>query len=133
MAKSVIRVVAAVIERNGRYLLTQRKAQAIFPLLWEFPGGRVEKGETEIDALMREVRGRIGVGVEVCAKLGEHLHEYDGYDVYMMMFSCSLPEGAEPEPLSVNEIRWVGSDEFEKYEFPPADQHSMSKLLGLAN
>jgi 8-oxo-dGTP diphosphatase len=133
MAKRVIRVVAAVIERDGRYLLTQRKPQAVFPLLWEFPGGRVERGETEIDALMREVRGRIGVGVEVAAKLGEHLHEYDQYDVYLMMFECTLPKGASPKPLTVNEIRWVTSDELCKYEFPPADQQSMSKLLGLAN
>ena len=76
MGKEVIRVVAAVIEHEGRYLITQRQANAVLPLLWEFPGGRVEPGEDEAVALKREVRGRIGVDVVVGAKLGEHLHEY---------------------------------------------------------
>ena len=60
MGKDVIRVVAAVIEREGRYLITQRNAGAVLPLLWEFPGGRVESNESEEDALKREVKMRIG-------------------------------------------------------------------------
>ena len=55
-----IRVVAAVIENGGRYLITQRRPTAVLPLLWEFPGGRVEAGETDQDALQREVRHRLG-------------------------------------------------------------------------
>ena len=74
MGKEVIRVVAAVIEHEGRYLITQRNANAVLPLLWEFPGGRVEPDENETSCLVREVRGRIGVDVIVGAKLGEHLH-----------------------------------------------------------
>jgi len=53
-----IRVVAAVIEREGRYLITQRRPTAVLPLLWEFPGGRVEESETDAAALKREVRQR---------------------------------------------------------------------------
>ena len=60
-AHKTIRVVAAVIERGGHYLITQRRATAVLPLSWEFPGGRVEDGETDHDALRREVRHRIGV------------------------------------------------------------------------
>ncbi len=133
MGKEVIRVVAAVIERAGRYLLTQRSEEAVFPLLWEFPGGRIEPGETETDALVREVRHRIGVDVEVSEKLGENVHEYDSYDVLLTMFACVLPDDAEPTARSVKEVRWVPSDEFSKYEFPPADQLSMNQLLGLTN
>ena len=59
-----IRVVAAVIERDGRYLITQRRSSAVLPLMWEFPGGRVEAGETDSDALRREVLHRLGVEIE---------------------------------------------------------------------
>ena len=131
MAKEVIRVVAAVIERDGRYLITQRNAGAVLPLLWEFPGGRVEPDETENDALAREVKQRIGVDVQVVEKIGEHHHEYAHYDVHMMMFKCTIPDEAHPYPATVNDLRWVTSREFLDYDFPPADEKTMSKLLGL--
>ena len=60
MPGRTIRVVAAVIERDGRYLITQRRPTAVLPLLWEFPGGRVEAGETDTHALKREVLHRLG-------------------------------------------------------------------------
>ena len=60
-----IRVVAAVLERDGRYLITQRRSSAVLPLLWEFPGGRVEEGETDAHALKREVSHRLGAEIEV--------------------------------------------------------------------
>jgi len=129
MAKDVIRVVAAVIERDGRYLITQRNASAVLPLLWEFPGGRVESTETDEDALVREVRGRIGVEVIVGGKLGEHVHEYASYEVHLTMYSCTLPPGATPYPAMVNDLRWVTSREFLDYDFPPADEKTMNKLL----
>ena len=131
MAKEVIRVVAAVIEHAGRYLITQRNANAVLPLLWEFPGGRVEPGESETAALLREVKGRIGVEVVIGAKLGEHVHDYTTYRVQLTMYSCQLPAEARPYPATVADLRWVTSREFLDYEFPPADERTMSKLLGL--
>lgn len=131
MSKEVIRVVAAVIEHDGRYLITQRNANAVLPLLWEFPGGRVEIEESEVSALLREVRGRIGVDVVAGAKLGEHLHDYTGYQVHLTMYSCQLPVEARPYPATVADLRWVTSREFLDYDFPPADEKTMSKLLGL--
>jgi 8-oxo-dGTP diphosphatase len=131
MAKEVIRVVAAVIEHDGRYLITQRNANAVLPLLWEFPGGRVEADEDEDEALIREVKGRIGVEVVVGAKLGEHVHDYTTYQVQLTMYSCRLPAEARPYPATVADLRWVMSREFLDYEFPPADERTMSKLLGL--
>lgn len=131
MGKDVIRVVAAVIEQDGLYLITQRNAAAVLPLLWEFPGGRVEPDETAEQALTREVRGRIGVGVTVGEKLGEHHHSYQRYDVHMTMFACTLEEGRQPRPVTVNDLRWVPSSELRHYEFPPADEKTMDKLLGL--
>ncbi|MGE0548695.1 MAG: (deoxy)nucleoside triphosphate pyrophosphohydrolase [Kofleriaceae bacterium] len=131
MGKEVIRVVAAVIEYDGRYLITQRNSNAVLPGLWEFPGGRIEPGEAETEALLREVMGRIGVEVVVGAKLGEHLHEYTTYQVHLTMYSCKLPAEARPYPATVADLRWVTSREFLDYDFPPADEKTMSKLLGL--
>lgn len=131
MGKEVIRVVAAVIEHEGRYLITQRNANAVLPLLWEFPGGRLEPGESETTCLLREVRGRIGVEVVVGHKLGEHVHEYSNYTVNLTMYSCKLPAEARPYPATVADLRWVTSREFLDYDFPPADEKTMSKLLGL--
>lgn len=131
MSKAVIRVVAAVIEHDGRYLITQRNATAVLPLLWEFPGGKVEAGETDEAALLREVRHRIGVEVVVGATIGEHAHEYAHYDIRMVMIGCKLVDGAVPYPATVADLRWVTSREFLDYEFPPADETTLSKLLGL--
>ena len=133
MGKELIQVVAAVIERDGHYLLTQRKKEAVLPLLWEFPGGRVEPGETDSAALRREVRERIGLDVMIFEQLGEHVHSYDAYEVHMSLFACSLPAGGEPRAVGVQQFRWVLSEELGNYEFPPADQASMSRLLGLGH
>ena len=63
--KPHIRVVAAEIERDGHYLITQRNPHAVLPLLWEFPGGRVEMGESDAQALARELHEGMGIEVEV--------------------------------------------------------------------
>jgi 8-oxo-dGTP diphosphatase len=131
MANRVLRIVAAVVEREGKYLITQRRDGAVLPGLWEFPGGRVEEGESDEAALVREVRGRIDVEVTVGDRVGERHHAYDGYDVHLTLFACRLPEGAEPRAASVKDVRWVGSAEFGEYTFPPADQATMDQLLDI--
>ena len=129
MGDKEIRVVAAVIARDGRYLITQRRDEAVLPGLWEFPGGRIEAGEDDAQALAREVRARVGVDLEVSGKLAERRHDYDRYSVTLALYSCRLPEGAEPQALHVRDVRWVTSAEFASYPFPPADQATMDLLL----
>ena len=124
-----IRVVAAIIEHGGRYLVTQRRPSAVLPLLWEFPGGRVEDGEGDRDALRREVLHRIGVGVEPGKLVSFVSHPYERYVVDLYLYECQLLEG-EPSPVNVNDFRWVTSAEFDQLHFTPADEASMSKLLG---
>ena len=131
MANREIRVVAAVIERQGKYLITQRREEAVLPLLWEFPGGRVNDAETDEAALRREIRERVGVDVEVGDRVAERHHEYDGYEVTLCLYTCKLPDSAEPKPVRVREVKWVGSGEFSSYPFPPADQKTMDQLLGV--
>ncbi len=127
---STIRVVAAVIARDGRYLVTQRRPTAVLPLLWEFPGGKVEGTETDGDALKREVRHRVGVEIEPGAPFNTVRHEYEHYTVELHLFECRITRG-EPQALNVHQFRWVASDEFDRLPFTPADEASMSKLLGL--
>ena len=81
-----IRVVAAVIERDGRYLITQRRPTAVLPLLWEFPGGRVEEGESDSEALRRELRHRLDVDIEVGALISFLTHTYETYAVDLHLY-----------------------------------------------
>jgi 8-oxo-dGTP diphosphatase len=125
-----IRVVAAVIEREGSYLITQRRPAAVLPLLWEFPGGRVEEGETDAAALKREVRHRLGVDIEVGQLISFVSHPYEKYVVDLYLYECHIT-GGEPAPLAVHAFKWVTSAEFDQHPFTPADEASMNKLLGL--
>ena len=126
----LIRLVAAVIERDGRYLITQRRPTAVLPGLWEFPGGRVEEGESDEQALKRELRERLGTEVQVKTRMAHRVHQYDGYSVDLNLYQAVINPGQEPQPLRVAEVRWVPSNEFEKYPFPAADQPTTDLLLG---
>lgn len=129
MSKRTIRVVAAVIEVEGRYLVTQRRASAVLPNLWEFPGGRVEAGETDADALARELAGRLDVQVSVGQMISYVGHPYEHYTVDLYLYECRLLHSA-PRVVGVQDFRWIRSDEFDQYEFAPADDASMAQLLG---
>lgn len=126
-----IRVVAAVIEQDGLYLVTQRRPTAVLPLLWEFPGGKVEAGESDLQALGREVRHRVGVEIEPGAQISSVEHAYEHYTVELHLYACRVLRG-EPRAVNVHQFRWVASDDFDELPFTPADEASMSKLLGIA-
>ena len=125
-----IRVVAAVIAKDDRYLVTQRRPTAVLPLLWEFPGGKVEAGETDLEALKREVKHRVGVEVDPGAQISSVSHEYEHYTVELHLYDCRITRG-EPSAANVHQVRWVESDDFDRLPFTPADEASMTKLLGL--
>jgi 8-oxo-dGTP diphosphatase len=126
-----LRVVAAVIARDDQYLITQRRPSAVLAGLWEFPGGRVEEGETDAQALKREVRERVGVEIDVGACIGRRTHDYDGYSVDLALYQATIRDDAEPRAVRVADCRWVASSDFEKYRFPAADQATMDLLLGI--
>jgi 8-oxo-dGTP diphosphatase len=130
LQQPTIRVVAAMVERDGRYLITQRRPTAVLPLLWEFPGGRVEQGESDRDALRRELRERLGADARVGQLISFVSHPYDHYTVELYLYECKL-ESETLQALAVNDFRWVLSGEFDSYEFTPADEASMAKLLGV--
>jgi 8-oxo-dGTP diphosphatase len=125
--RSRIRVVSAELVRDGHYLITQRRADAVLPLLWEFPGGRVWEGEEDEQALRRALRDRLGVEVTVQRQTMEFVHGYETYDLELAVYRCSTED--EPEPVRVADARWVRLDQFGSYEFPGADQLTVDQLL----
>ncbi len=128
-SKERISVVAAVIERHGRYLLTKRAAKAVLPGYWEFPGGKVEPGETPEEALAREVRERISVEVRVGPLIGRRAHDYGDYEVELSIYEAQIVSG-QVCPGNVADVAWVPRDELNDYAFPPADREAMDLLLG---
>jgi 8-oxo-dGTP diphosphatase len=124
-----IRVVAALLQReDGKVLITQRRPQAFMPLKWEFPGGKVEPGESDHQALARELKEELDIQVQV----GDHFmglkHAYPDFDVDFQVYSCSIVSG-DLRKLAVNDYRWVAVSELETFEFPPADQPTVEQLL----
>jgi len=132
MGEKHIRVVAGVVEQEGRYLITQRREHAVLPLHWEFPGGRVEDSETDEAALARELGERLGATkAAIVRKIGERHHQYERYTVDFALYSVKLDPSQPLEPRRVREFRWVASAEFEQYKFCDADQKTMDQLLGI--
>ncbi len=129
-SRRTIRVVAAVVQKNERYLITQRRPNAVLPLLWEFPGGKVEPGESDADALRREMNERLGADVEVGQLISFVSHPYEHYTVDLHLYECRLKSDTLL-PRAVNAFQWVTSGEFDRYPFTPADEASMTKLLGV--
>ena len=97
--------------------------------MWEFPGGRVEEGETKSDALQREMRERLGAEVEVGQLISFVSHPYEKYTVDLYLFECRLVT-EELQSRAVKTFLWATSEEFDQYEFTPADEASMNQLLG---
>ena len=102
----------------------------MLPLLWEFPGGKVEPTETDAAALKREVRHRLGVEIEAGQLISFVSHPYERYVVDLYLYECRIT-GGELSPLAVNAFKWVTSAEFDQHPFTPADEASMNKLLNI--
>jgi len=127
-----IRVVAAMLEKDGRYLITQRRPGASLPLLWEFPGGRVEDGETDAQALARELFEELGIEVVVGERAIQVHHVYSAYEIDFAVYRCTVKSG-EVQHSRVHDHRWVKPGELDQYQFPPADEKTLAQLLELTH
>ena len=113
---------AALVDADGRVLLARRPEGKSMAGLWEFPGGKVEPGETPEAALIRELREELAVDtVESClAPLAFASHDYDDFHLVMLLFVCRKWEGM-PGPTEGNELAWVTPNRMRDYPMPPAD------------
>jgi 8-oxo-dGTP diphosphatase len=123
-----IRVVAAVIRRGDALLVTRRPDRPGHPGQWEFPGGKVEAGEAEADALGRELREELGCEAEVGRLLLRHAHRYPDLEVELAFYACALAPGVEPEPLGVAEVAWAREGTLSGYDFLEADRAVLGDL-----
>ena len=121
-------VAAALIWDGDRFMICQRPAHKARGLLWEFVGGKVEPGETKEQALIRECREELDVGIEVGSVYMELVHEYPDLTVLLTLFCASITEG-EPKLIEHNDIRWITADEIKDYEFCPADEEILKKII----
>jgi 8-oxo-dGTP diphosphatase len=120
-------VVAALIERRGRVLLSQRRADQSFALSWEFPGGKVEPGEDPRDALVREIQEELACTVRVGDVVDVIFHAYPAFDLVMPVYRATLIEGAV-QAAQVAAFAWVPRSLLTKMTMPPADLPLALKL-----
>jgi mutator protein MutT len=119
-------VVAAVIERDGRILITRRLPATHLGGSWEFPGGKPEPGESPEAALAREIREELGAEISVDEPIETVEWQYPDRRVRIAFYRCRIR--GEPRPLQGQEMAWVRPADLERYEFPAADATLIARL-----
>ena len=125
----MVEVVAALIWDKDKFMICQRPENKARALLWEFVGGKVEKGETKEQALMRECREELAVTLSVGDVFMDVLHEYSDITVHLTLFNAVISEGV-PQKLEHNDIRWITPNEIPGYNFCPADVEILREITG---
>lgn len=127
-ARARRRVVAALIRDGSRVLLSRRRADQSFPLHWEFPGGKVEPGETPEAALARELDEELGCTCEVGALFDRVVFSYPDCDLDLALYAC-VPVAGAPRAVQVAEVEWVLLADLPARLMPPADRPLVERLL----
>ena len=120
-------VVAAVIERDGRFLVARRLKGTHLAGCWEFPGGKVDHGETQEAALQREIAEELSTGITKARKIFDTEHAYADRIVELHFYRAELT--SEPQPVLGQELRWITRDDFGALEFPQADAELIDGLI----
>jgi 8-oxo-dGTP diphosphatase len=120
-------VAGLIIGDDGRVLITQRRADQALGLLWEFPGGKVEPGESPIEALARELQEEIGVTVAVGRVWDVLFHAYPDFDLVMLVYSCRIVDGT-PRTVEVADLAWVAPHDLGRWDILPADRPLVERL-----
>ena len=121
-----IPVMAAVIERGGRFLVTRRLEGTHLPGYWEFPGGKCNPGETHEACLARELREELGIDARIGAEIVAIEHAYPERTVRLHFYRCEI--AGDPRPLLNQEMRWVSRNEMRTLPFPEADRKLIELL-----
>ena len=124
-------VVAALIWNEDKFLICQRPATKARALMWEFVGGKVEKGETKEEALIRECQEELGITLNVGDIFMEVIHEYPDITIRLTLFNATIKSGTI-QMLEHNDIKWITPSEIPNYQFCPADEEILSRLINYA-
>ncbi len=128
---SPVAVVAAVIERDGLVLLARRPARKHLALKWEFPGGKVDAGESAEAALHREIQEELGCAITLVRSLPRFAHTYDRSTIEMIPFVCRLADGSpEPHPVEHVALAWVRPEHLRDYDLAAADLPVVAAYCG---
>lgn len=134
MASSAIQLISAValIDSDGRVLLAERPEGKIFAGYWEFPGGKIEIGETPEAALVRELDEELGVDTKdsCLAPLGFVSHPYDTHHMVLLLYVCRKWSG-RPQPKEGGQLKWVAPARLRDFEMPPANKELISVIQDL--
>ena len=122
-------VVAAIIERDGRFLVTLRPDGTHLAGHWEFPGGKVHESETHVEALRREVFEELDCVVDVGELAHSVTHAYPEKTVQLFFYRCAL--NGEPKPIVGQQMQWVRKSELSQLPFPEADRDLIKLLCGV--
>ena len=122
-------VVAGVVQRDGKIMLCQRRPGVHNGLKWEFPGGKLEDGESPEDALRRELREELSIEVEVGHVLDAVYHRYADRDVLLLFYPCKIVAG-EPRTVDCNAVAWVAPEDVPGYDFADADRVFVDRNMG---
>lgn len=120
--KTVLVSAVALIDKDGRILIAQRPEGKSMAGLWEFPGGKIEEGETPEAALIRELHEELGIETwsSCLAPITFASHSYDDFHLLMPVFACRKWDGI-PQPKEGQTLKWVFARDLVKYPMPPAD------------
>jgi 8-oxo-dGTP diphosphatase len=129
MTRRQLLVVAALIEQEGRVLVAQRRADQTQPLAWEFPGGKVEPGESPSQALAREIEEELACLIEVGAVAEVVFFAYETFDLIMPVYRAAIRAGV-PVARQVAAVAWVARAELASLAFTPADLPLARRLAG---
>ena len=132
-AKPILMVPAlALVDADGRVLLAQRPPGKAMADLWEFPGGKIEPGETPEAALIREIDEELGINTKqsCLAPVSFASHDYEAFHLVLLLYICRRWQG-RPEPREGGELAWVRPSQLRKYDMPPANTEFVAVLQDL--
>jgi 8-oxo-dGTP diphosphatase len=123
----MVEVVAGLIWKEGKFMICQRPENKARALLWEFVGGKVEKGESREDALIRECKEELDVTVKPLDVFCTVDHVYPDITIRLILFNAEIVEG-EPKMLEHNDLKWITAEEIDNYQFCPADKEILERI-----